>query len=67
MSVLRELMTMRTIINPVKWMQRRGELVAMRAQAIRRHKARKDIDAELREVTAALIAWSNRQERKAAA
>lgn len=54
---------MRTIINPVKWMRRRGELVAMRAEAIRRHKARKDIDAELQEVTAALIAWSNRQDR----
>lgn len=55
---------MRTIINPVKWMLRRGELIAMRAKAIKDHKAHADIDRELIEVTAALIAWQDRQEAK---
>lgn len=59
-------MAMRKIRNPVIWLERRGELVNQRAKAIKHHRERRHLDAELREVTTALIHWQNRQdERKA--
>jgi len=53
---------MRIILNPVKWLERRGELVNARAKAIKQHRPRKDIEAELREITTALVAYANRRD-----
>lgn len=57
---------MKKIRNPVIWLERRGELVNQRAKAIKHHRERRHLDAELRAVTLALIDWQNRQDRRVA-
>lgn len=58
---------MKRILNPAKWMQRKGELDKLIADAIKHHRPRADLIRERQSIVAGLIAYENREyDRRAA-